>query len=401
MIAPKLRFSEFDSAWKNVTLGFLSKLVTSGSRDWAQYYSEMGSKFIRMTNLSRDRIDLLLDDMRYVDVSSNSADGRRTSLIPGDILMSITAELGKIGVIPDGFGEAYINQHTALIRLNEGVNPRFIAQLLGTKHQNKKINKLNDAGAKAGLNLPTIKSLEITIPEAGEQKKIATFLSLVDQKISLLTKKHKILIQYKKGVMQKIFTQEIRFKGRGGKDYPGWVPLTLGDVSIVNMGQSPDSSSYNEESIGMPLIQGNADISNRLTVPRVWTSQPTKICNVGDLIFTVRAPVGAIAKSNVKACIGRGVCSIVPRANSNQDFLYQLLFWFESFRWKSIEQGSTFTAVSGGDIRSLKVDIPCFEEQEKIASILGLLDHKVDSINSELELIKQFKQGLLQQMFVQ
>ena len=200
--------------------------------------------------------------------------------------------------------------------------------------------------------------------------------------------------------MQKIFNQEIRFKDKAGEGFPEWQSLTFDDVCIVNMGQSPESSSYNEDSIGIPLIQGNADICNRLTVPRIWTSQPTKTCDFGDLILTVRAPVGAVSKSTTRACIGRGVCSMSPKENTSRDFLYQLLFWFESFKWKSIEQGSTFTAISGGDIRSLKVEFPCFEEQVEIAKFLDSLDLKINSVKSRLELTKQYKQGLLQQMFI-
>lgn len=112
----------------------ISEKVTSGSRNWAQYYSDKGSKFIRMTNLQRESIYLNLDDLKFVDIETNSTDGKRTSLEFGDILMSITAELGKIGWVHEGLGESYINQHTALIRLNhEKAYSKYIAYLLSSK----------------------------------------------------------------------------------------------------------------------------------------------------------------------------------------------------------------------------------------------------------------------------
>ena len=103
----------------------------------------------------------------------------------------------------------------------------------------------------------------------------------------------------------------------------GWSLVELNEICNINMGQSPKSESYNENNIGLPLIQGNADIKNRKTLPRTYTSDITKKCKIGDIIMTVRAPVGAIAKSYHNACIGRGVCSITPKENN--DFLYHFL----------------------------------------------------------------------------
>jgi type I restriction enzyme S subunit len=390
MSAPKLRFSEFDSEWKNITLGSLSKLVTSGSRDWAQHYSEVGSKFIRMTNLSRDRIDLLLDDMKYVDVSSNSSDGRRTSLIPGDILMSITAELGKIGLIPDGFGEAYINQHTALIRLNEGVNPRFIAQLLGTKRQNKKINKLNDAGAKAGLNLPTIKSLEIAIPESGEQKKIASFLSIVDQKIALLTKNYELLAQYKKGVMQKIFNQEIRFKDGSGKDFPDWEYLPLEEVlDYEQPGRYLVSSTKYFDDFDTPVLTAGKTFLLGYTdeINGIFTDLPVIIFDDFTTAFKfVDFPFKA--KSSAMKML----------KNINSD--NYLRYIYEAMCRIDFQGGDEHKRYWISQYSKITIPLPHHDEQIKILEFSAGIDKKIEIIKSKLELTKQYKQGLLQQMFI-
>jgi len=200
--------------------------------------------------------------------------------------------------------------------------------------------------------------------------------------------------------MQKIFSKELRFKADDGIDYPSWEEKKLEQIAFINMGQSPNSSSYNSEGNGTPLIQGNADIKNRVTTPRTWTSEPTKHCSENDIILTVRAPVGAVAKSNIQACIGRGVCAITPMANTSKEYLYQLLVWYESFKWLSIEQGSTFTAVSGADIKGIECPTPSTSEQTKIANFLSAIDEKIENNQLQLQAIKQYKQGLLQQMFV-
>ncbi len=191
----------------------------------------------------------------------------------------------------------------------------------------------------------------------------------------------------------------MRFRADDGGEFAVWEGKTLGDVAEITMGQSPESNSYNTEGVGMHLIQGNADITNRKSNPRNYTSDPTKICEVGDIILTVRAPVGAIAKSFHKACIGRGVCSIKNNSKSTIDFLYQYLLDYEP-KWVRLEQGSTFTAISGSDIRSIEIAIPSVEEQTKIANFLSVIDEKIEAekkISVQYEVLKRY---LLQNLFI-
>ena len=205
MTTPKLRFKEFDGDWKQIKISDYSHTVTSGSRDWAQYYSDKGDKFIRMTNLVRDGIYLDLSDLRFVDLPKGSNEGKRTSLQSGDILISITAELGKLGWVQNDLGTAYINQHTALVRMSEKVDSKFIAYTLSTEKYNNKLNNLNDSGTKAGLNLGTIRSFELTIPQEIEQTKIANFLTAIDQKIEVVAQQIQQDKLWKKGLLQQMF----------------------------------------------------------------------------------------------------------------------------------------------------------------------------------------------------
>jgi type I restriction enzyme S subunit len=184
-----------------------------------------------------------------------------------------------------------------------------------------------------------------------------------------------------------------------GSNYPDWVEKKLGEIITVFMGQSPESRAYNENGDGLYLIQGNADIVERKTVPRFWTNSITKTCEIGDIILTVRAPSGYVAISTHQACIGRGVCAIKCKSGTVKDFIYQFLLWFEP-RWVGIEQGSTFTAISADDIKSLSISVPTQEEQQKIAGFLTALDDKINLIKNQLEQTKLFKKSLLQRMFV-
>ena len=179
-----------------------------------------------------------------------------------------------------------------------------------------------------------------------------------------------------------------------------WEEKKLGNVTSIVMGQSPDSTSYNSNGIGLYLIQGNADIKKRKTLPRVWTDTPTKECKVGDIIMTVRAPVGAVAKSIHNACIGRGVCAIRNNQHSVSNYIYQFLLSFEK-KWVKFEQGSTFTAVNTKDVKSLKLILPPVQEQTKIAAFLTAVDNKIEQLSKKQELLGEYKKGLTQQIFSQ
>jgi type I restriction enzyme S subunit len=234
------------NGWKSIRLNQISETVTSGSRDWAQYYSDSGSKFIRMTNLPRDGIYLKLGDLKYVDVHSNSSDGKRTSLKAGDLLISITAELGKIGWVPPELGEAYINQHTALVRIKEkNANSKYVAYLLSSHAMRHKINRLNDSGAKAGLNLPTIRSIPILLPSLPEQRKIAKILSTWDKAIATTEKLIETSKQQKKALMQQLFTGRKRLVNpETGKAFQGdWEEIAVGDFGVIYSGGTPSTSN--------------------------------------------------------------------------------------------------------------------------------------------------------------
>ena len=179
-----------------------------------------------------------------------------------------------------------------------------------------------------------------------------------------------------------------------------WEEKKLGNVTSIVMGQSPDSTSYNSNGIGLYLIQGNADIKKRKTLPRVWTDTPTKECKVGDIIMTVRAPVGAVAKSIHNACIGRGVCAIRNNQHSVSNYIYQFLLSFEK-KWVKFEQGSTFTAVNTKDVKSLKLILPPVQEQTKIAAFLTAVDNKIEQLSKKQELLGEYKKGLMQKIFSQ
>jgi len=192
--------------WDETNIGDVANLVTSGPRGWAKYYSNSGAKFIRIGNLTREHVNLRLQDMQFVSPPAG-AEGNRTQLMPGDVLFSITADLGVVGLVPDDFGPAYINQHIALIRPKSAdIVSGWLANFLASHRVQKWISNINESGAKAGLNLPTIKNLPITAPKPPEQKMIADILALSDRQIAEIYAHVLKLRRQKAGLMHDLLT---------------------------------------------------------------------------------------------------------------------------------------------------------------------------------------------------
>ncbi len=165
---------DIPESWKWVRIGELVECITSGSRDWAKYYSDEGDKFIRMGNLSRNSFRMRLDKIQHVKAPENT-EGQRTSLQEGDLLFSITAEIGMLGLIPADFGKAYINQHTAMIRFVEILRNRYLPFVLMTDYAQKYYNG-NQHGIKNSFRLDRIATLPIPLPPLAEQKRIVAKL---------------------------------------------------------------------------------------------------------------------------------------------------------------------------------------------------------------------------------
>jgi type I restriction enzyme S subunit len=147
----------------------LFPFVTSGSRGWAKYYSSDGPEFLRIGNVPRTGIDLDLAEVQRVTPPAN-AEGRRTRVQSGDLLISITADLGRVAVIPQTLGEAYINQHLALARPIDGAVPRYLAWYLASPFGMQQWDNLRRGATKIGLGLDDIRSLRIPIPTSGLQQ---------------------------------------------------------------------------------------------------------------------------------------------------------------------------------------------------------------------------------------
>jgi len=167
-------------SWIWVRLGDVCQLVTSGSRDWAQHYSSEGAIFVRMGNLSKDHYRLRLEHIQRVN-APDSGEGTRTRLEAGDILISITGDVGMLGLIPEGFGEAYINQHTAMVRPVPEMKGRYLAELFRSPFAQAQFNE-PQRGIKNSFRLTDVTQFVVPLPPLAEQRRI---VAKVDELMAL------------------------------------------------------------------------------------------------------------------------------------------------------------------------------------------------------------------------
>ena len=300
-------------------------------------------------------------------------------------------------------GKIWVNNHAHVLRPKLGIDIGYITEYL----ESIDYEEYNSGTAQPKLNRQTCLRIPVALPPLSEQTAIATALSDADALLQslerLIAKKRDI----KQGAMQELLTGKKRLPGfekrEGYKQTEvgvipeDWEVKRLGDISHINMGQSPYSEFYSQSENGLPLIQGNADIKERKTIQRVWTTHITKTCDIGDILLTVRAPVGSVGIASENSCVGRGVCSLKP-IDIDKSYLFFILIFSEG-RWKSLEQGSTFTAANSTQIADFPLIIsPINAEQSTIATIISDMDAEIATLDSKLAKAHQIKQGMMQEL---
>jgi type I restriction enzyme S subunit len=245
------------------------------------------------------------------------------------------------------------------------------------------------------LSAKIVKKIKIRFPKKEEQQKIANFLSAIDKRIQTLEKKKNLLEQYKKGVMQKIFKQELRFKddtstslsASDGKAFPEWEEKKLGEVCSKK--SSNISANKIEENFGEYIIYGASGVLKKVDFYK----------EENDYVSIIKdgAGVGRIVYCKGKSSVLGTMEIIKPNSKLNTYFLYCLL---ENVNFKKYITGSTIPHIYFKDYKKEKCNIPPLEEQTKIANFLSTIDKNIELVTKKIEHTKTYKKGLLQQMFV-
>ena len=383
------------SGWQeDVLINVLDKIIDYRGQSVPK--AESGIPLITARNVRFGYLDFGTEE--FIDESQFERWSTRGTPKRGDILFTTEAPLGMACRFPEA-GTYGVGQRTVSLRTNPKLSSEFLLYFLLSERGQRLIDIRSSGSTAKGIKSSELKKVKILHPVCvDEQRKIAKILSTWDKAISTTERLIDNSKQQKKALMQQLLTGKKRLLDDSGEPFEGeWEEVKLCKVAEVVMGSSPKSASYNENNEGLPLIQGNADIKNRRSVPRIYTSEVTKRCSVGDILLSVRAPVGTVAKSVHEACIGRGISAISAKKHHVQEYLYQWLLWFEP-RWEKYSQGSTFEAVNSNDIKSLHLSIPEHSEQARIAAVLSNADKEIELLEQQLADLKLEKKALMQQL---
>ena len=350
----------FYISWEQRKLKSMTSVITKGTTPLDK--SNTGNvNFIKIENINNFSGEISITQR----ISAVEHEGylRRSKLKENDILFSIAGTLGRVTAIKASILPANTNQAVAIIRLKEGVL-NYIKTFLKGKAVVDFIRKNPTVGAQPNLSLEQVGALEIQVPDIQEQTAIGDFFEQLDNLITLHQCEY-FLCSYKNVYLH--LQQSIN------KITNSWEQRKLGEVTKINMGQSPAGVNYTANPNDAILVQGNADMVDGWVCPRVYTRQITKKAHVGDLIFSVRAPVGEVGKTQYDVVIGRGVAAI-----SGNEYIFQTLKQMNAFGyWTKLSAGSTFESINSDTLKSAKLFVPKENEQRKIGEILLKIDNLI------------------------
>lgn len=382
MATPKLRFKEFDGDWKIKKLGNCFNLI-SGYAFPSSASVDKGAKWLKIADvgiqeMTPSSLSYLPHEFleKYPQFIVSKEDYVIALTRP---ILNKKLKIAKVGSSYDG---ALLNQRVAKIQTNEN-DLGFIYSLLQKSKTVEELENSISGTDPPNLSLNDVKDIRLGFPSIEEQTKIATFLSAVDEKISQLTQKHELLSQYKQGMMQKLFSQQIRFKADDGSEFGEWEELKFKDVIKIKYGKDHkkledgdipvlgtggimryvDSYLYDGESI---LIGRKGTIDKPQFISgKFWTVDTLFYTEIGE--------------------------KIQPK------FAFQQLLLVN---WLNLNEATGVPSLNTTSIGNIELKVPNLKEQTKIANFLSAIDQKIEVVAQQIEQAKQWKKGLLQQMFV-
>ncbi|MBU3086588.1 MULTISPECIES: restriction endonuclease subunit S [Acinetobacter calcoaceticus/baumannii complex] len=273
-----------------------------------------------------------------------------------------------------------------------------------------RVKRLSAKNSVDSVRMDMISKMEIKLPSLVEQTKIASFLSNVDEKISQLTQKHALLSQYKQGMMQKLFSQQIRFKADDGSEFGEWEEKKLSEICLkIKDGThfSPKTFEVGEYKYltSKNVKNGYLDFSNLEFVSADDHKKIYSSCDVkfGDVLLTKDGTIGQCCVNTLteEFSLLSSVAFLRLKSEFNNYFLYHILL--SDLGQKEINgaiAGQALKRITLTKINDFKFMFPCLEEQTKIANFLSAIDQKIEVVAQQIEQAKTWKKGLLQQMFV-
>ncbi len=417
MTAQKLRFKEFSEDYNVSTFQEAAIQIIDGDRGnnypkSDDFYDNEYCLFLNAGNVTKSGFKF--ENTQFINKEKDAL-LRKGKLQKNDLVITTRGTVGNIAYFDESipFENIRINSGMVIARSEIDVEPIYLNQFLKSDLFEKWLEKNVFGSAQPQLTVKLLNSISISYPSKAEQTKIATFLSAVDEKISQLTQKHALLSQYKQGMMQKLFSQQIRFKADDGGEFAKWEDSKLGELTtLITKGTTPSSlgEKYEESGINFIKIESLSSNGKFLLDKFAYIDENThnKLARSklehDDILFSIAGALGRVAiisRDYLPANTNQALAIIRLKDKKITRYIYYFLN--SDYVKKIIDAESVQLAQANfslGQLANLDVLVPCLEEQTKIANFLSAIDQKIEVVAQQIEQAKTWKTGLLQQMFV-
>ncbi len=413
-LVPQLRFPEFEGEWETNKLSDWKLKVIDGDRgtnypNGDDFLPEGYCLFMNAKNVTKSGFSF---ETKMFITKEKDEKLRKGKLKRNDLILTTRGSVGNIAFYDDSieFENLRINSGMVIIRNeNSKIDSGFIYSSFFTPKISRIIDTISFGSAQPQLTVKEINLFKFNIPSLPEQQKIASFLSAVDEKILQLSRKKELLEQYKKGVMQQLFSGKLRFKDENGNDYPDWEEKKLGEIA-KRVTRKNKENNLNvltisaQQGLISQLEYFNKSVSAKNVTNYYLIEKDDFAYNKS---YSSGYPMGAIKRLNKyeKGVVSTLYICFVFNTNVSLEFMEH---YFEfGLQNKEIEKVAQEGARNHGllnigvsDFFEILISFPSPQEQQKIAAFLSCIDAKIEKVNQQLEKVQGFKKGLLQQMFV-
>lgn len=393
--APKLRFKEFSGDWETQKAKELFESISDKNHNGdLEVLSATQDRGV----IPRSELNI---DIKYEQNNLTSYKKVKES----DFIISLRSFQG--GIEHSHYTGLVSPAYTVFnFKNNIDSNHRFFAEIFKTQNFINRLNTLT-YGIRDGkaISFKDFSDVKLSFPSKEEQEKIASFFSLIDEKISLQGEKVEALKDYKRGMMQKIFSRELRFKDDEGRDYPEWEEKKLGDVGIIVTGNTPstkEKDNYGDEYLwASPADLGYKKVIDD-TINKLSFKGFDKIRKVpkGSILATcIGSTIGKIGMASMEMSTNQQINTLICNKDINNEFVYYSLE-YNFPRYLSYVTAQAVPIINKTQFQEFDINVPVLDEQIKIGKTLSKIDLKIEKEQEKLDSLNQYKKGLLQQMFV-
>jgi len=372
--------------WRAYHLGEITELVIDYrgktpkklGGDW----SESGYRALSAKNIKTGHI-VQPDTIRFVSEEMYHK-WMKDEIQRGDIIITSEAPFGQI-LYWDSEEKIVLSQRLFGVRVKKEHDSKFVYYYMTTSDFQGEMDGRATGTTVVGLRQSELMKCVVRCPNLDTQKKIASILSSIDEKILINVKINENLEQQAKALYQQMFIENTS---------PDWIEGSLRDIADITMGQSPSGSSYNEDGIGAIFFQGRAEFSFRFPTIRLYTTEPKRMACANDILMSVRAPVGDLNIAHTDCCIGRGLAAIHSKTN-HQSFVLYTMFSLRKQLDVFNGEGTVFGSINRNSLNDMPILIPSDETIEEFERIVAPMDAAIRNNYDEICRLQAIRDTLL------